>query len=189
MGEVLPGQDKVFETTLQALQSGDEIVFVDLIQNGLVVDSMLVLVQVRQETSSQNNPPSVVPPFGYLLAGGVSLLCLLGLVAGGFMFYTRRKPRVQSRQSPKSRVSSSQSATQIKQALEFARAKQYEEASNILKQVVQSEPNNLQAWFNLGIALGYMENFSDAERCLLRAKQLGHPKADDSLIWLREKRK
>ena len=58
----------------------------------------------------------------------------------------------------------------------------------MLRQIVQSEPNNASAWFNLGGVLADMGNFKDSERCYFRAKQLGHPKADNVLNWLKQKR-
>jgi tetratricopeptide (TPR) repeat protein len=183
-GEILPGQDKVFDIALQALREGDEIVFVDLNQNGQTVDSMMILIQVKRENTEVVNPFS-----GYLIAGGIGLVCLFGLIVSVAGFYAIRKKSARSPKQSKTRKASStaQSAAQMKQALEFARAKQYEQAFDILKGIVQSEPQNMQAWFNLGITLGYMGKFKDAEICLTRAKQLGHPKADEALKWIGQK--
>jgi hypothetical protein len=167
---------------------GDVKVLIDHQSDGVIDET-----RVLQKTESQTkNPFSIIFDSPYLLVGGLGLLCLGTLAIGGVFIFTRsRKPkRAPSKtikpQSPQMPVSSS--AEQIKQAVQLAKLKRSQEAFEILRSLVQSEPNNANAWFNLGGVLIQMGNYKDSEHCFSRAKQLGHPKADDALNWLKQKR-
>ncbi|MBI5839932.1 MAG: PD40 domain-containing protein [Chloroflexi bacterium] len=136
--------------------------------------------------------PTSFSPTTLFLAGGLGLLCLGALMIGGVFVFTRsRKPKLASSQTTKSQPLQtlvSSSAEKIKHAIQLAKSNRLQEAFDILREVVKSEPNNASAWFNLGSVFVHMENYRDAERCYSRAKQLGHPKADDELNSLRQKR-
>ena len=62
------------------------------------------------------------------------------------------------------------------------------DAFSLLRQIVQAEPDNAQAWLFLGYTLANLKDMASAERCLLLAKKLNHPNADPALAWLRSKR-
>ena len=120
--------------------------------------------------------------FGYFLAAGLGLLCIAVLTVGMVVFFIRsRKSKNDSSKSvsPLSRASSSSNA--IRYAISLAESGQLQESFKQLHQIVQSEPENAHAWFTLGTVCTRMQNYKDAERCYLRAKKLGHSKADDVL--------
>lgn len=100
---------------------------------------------------------------------------------------SKRNPAKSSNHSQTSKPISS-SAEQIKVAIQLAKSKRLQEAFEILRKIVKSEPNNVSAWFNLGGVLADMGNLRDSECCYSRAKKLGHPKADETLKWLKQKR-
>lgn len=181
-GEIPPGQEKTFDLTLPALQSGEELVILDLVQNDLSLDSILILIQPTREIGSPTNLRSIIQPYlGYLISGGLGLLCLVGLMVGFSVLYRRsRKPA-----KPRNQISASPNSVRMKRAIELARAKKYEEAINLFRSILQSEPNNQQAWFNLGIAYANLGNFREAEKHFLHARQLGHPRAQEALDRLR----
>jgi predicted Zn-dependent protease len=77
---------------------------------------------------------------------------------------------------------------QVKTAMEMTKAGKFQESFAILKEVVKAEPNNAQVWLFLGIDLGSLKDYVNAERCLQRAKALGNPKADQALEWLKKNR-
>jgi hypothetical protein len=182
--EIQPGQQVIVDIVLNPVKTGGQILAVDLIQNKALVDSKFVSVEI----GGSNN----ILPTQYLIVGGLGLLCLSALAIGGAFILTRsRKPKHSplkaiTSQLPQTPISSS--AEQIMHAIHLAKSKNLEEAFDILRSLVQSEPNNASAWFNLGSVLIQIGNYKDSEHCFSRAKQLGHPKADDALNWLKQKR-
>ncbi|MBV6395415.1 MAG: hypothetical protein HFACDABA_00991 [Anaerolineales bacterium] len=172
---------------LKAKQDGNEFITVELTQDGNVIASKIVYLEIGKSNSIFS-----LLPTNYLI-GGLGLLCLTVLAISGVFIYTRtRKPKhIPAKPVSRPQLSKpvSGSAEQIKRAIELSKAKRHQEAFEILRGIVQTEPNNMSAWFNLGGVLASMGNYKDAERCYLRAKQLGHPRGDDALRWLREHRK
>lgn len=147
---------------------------------------------IESSSEAEKNPLSVIFDLPYAIVGlgflSLIILSVSGLV--GFRYYQRSKPakKTQShRAASKPQVKSiSISEKQIQQAIGLAKANQLEDAFNILRDVVRSEPNNSSAWFNLGTVLARMNRIKDAERCYSQAKKLEHPKADAALDWLRK---
>lgn len=137
--------------------------------------------------------PKITSSTTLFVAGGFGLLCLAFLAIGGVFVYIRtRKPKrvpAKSVNRPQAIKPVSDSETQIKKAIELSKSKRHQEAFEILRAIVQAQPNNMSAWFNLGGVLASMGKYKDAERCYSRAKQLGHPRGEDALSWLRQRRK
>ena len=144
------------------------------------------------QLDSQVATPFSFPNVSYLVACGLCLILLLILAILIAIFLNRSRQNKRSHEKNEDRSETphpiSPNEAQINQAIELAKSKHYQEAFEMLRQIVQSEPNNASAWFNLGGVLADMGNFKDAERCYFRAKQLGHPKADEALNWLKQKR-
>jgi hypothetical protein len=115
----------------------------------------------------------------YFLA--VSLGCLFTMVflVGVVIVFVRI--RRTKRVSPGSANLSRHSSGEIKNSIQLARSGRLQEAFDKLRDIVQSEPENANAWFYLGLVCFEMKNYKDAERCYLRAKKFGHPKADEAL--------
>ena len=137
---------------------------------------------------------SVILDSPYFLYGGLGLLCLVVLAIGGVIggryfskIKTTEKKRPISPLAPPQEAPS-QSTHQIKHALSLAKSNQFQEAFDILREVVRAEPNNRSAWLYLGSVLVRMGDYENAEHCYMRAKKLGHPKADQALTWLNKKR-
>ncbi|HMU91772.1 MAG TPA: tetratricopeptide repeat protein [Anaerolineales bacterium] len=142
----------------------------------------------------QNSQPSLPLPSGIsassLFYGGICCLLLAILLVIIAVFLSRSRKRKNTQSHPEDQpqfVNSASGAEQVKQAIELAKAKQYHEAFEILEGVIKTEPNNVAAWFNLGRVFASMGNLKDAERCFLQARKLGHPKANEALIWLKKK--
>ncbi|MCQ3952231.1 MAG: hypothetical protein DPW15_02975 [Chloroflexi bacterium] len=137
--------------------------------------------------------PKITSSTTLFVAGGFGLLCLAFLAIGGVFVYIRtRKPKrvpAKSVNRPQAIKPVSDSETQIKKAIELSKSKRHQEAFEILRAIVQAQPNNMSAWFNLGGVLASMGKYKDAERCYSRAKQLGHPRGEDALSWLKQRRK
>ncbi len=185
--EITPSSQVEIPLNLTALKSGHEFAVVEIIQDENVIASKVVWLEI---TNPENS--FVLPYTSYLLLGGLGLLCFSAFVLGGVFIFTgsrtsKRSNKTSIRNSQKPQ-STSNSNEQIKKAVGLARSKHYQEAFEILRQVVKSEPNNRTAWFNLGGVLINIGNYKDAEKCFSRAKQLGHPKADEALDWLSHKR-
>jgi tetratricopeptide (TPR) repeat protein len=186
--EITPNSQIEIPVNLTASEAGNEFITVEMIQDGGVIASKIVWLEIGKSKNIFS-----LPPTSYMLAGGLGLLCLTVLGIGGVFVYTRaRKPKrapakpIRSPQPPKPIVSGS--AEQIKKAIELAKSNREKDAFEILRGIVQAEPNNMSAWFNLGGVLASMGNYKDAERCYSRAKQLGHPRANDALNWLKQNR-
>ena len=201
VGEIPSGKESVYEIPIQTVSGGSDIIIVELIQGDTLIDTNLVFIQVegQQEFSPESVSSEPVSseqlniPSSLILGGLGFFLCLIVLAIGGvfgFRYYQNSKPakKSQPRRAPSKPQAKpiSQSERQIQQAISLAKANQLEEAFNLLREVVRSEPNNSSAWFNLGTVLARMKRVKDAERCYQRAKQLGHPKADAALDWLRK---
>lgn len=173
---------------LKAKQDGNEFVTVELIQDGNVIASKIVYLEIGKSNSIFS-----LPPTSYFVGGGLGLLCLTLLAIGGIFVDTRtRKPKrapVKPVSHPQAVKPVSGSAEQIKKTIELFKSKRHQEAFEVLRGIVQAEPSNMSAWFNLGGVLASMGNYKDAERCYERTKQLGHPRVDDALNWLRQQRK
>lgn len=137
--------------------------------------------------------PSATLPLNFFVVGGLSTLCFAIFIVGAiFVLYRARHSRPSTSRKisqPHTIKPASASLEQIKKAIDYAKENRHQEAFEILREVVKAEPNNMQAWFNLGGVLAGMGNYKDAERCYLRAKQLGHTRGDDALKWLRENRR
>lgn len=145
--------------------------------------------------NGQQNP-TIARPFGnlsYLLYCLLCLLFLLILAALMIFYFSRRRKRKDVREEKQEQMESfppvATSAEQVKRAIGLSKSKRHKEAFEILRGIVQTEPNNMSAWFNLGGVLASMGNYKDAERCYLRAKQLGHPRGEEALNWLQQHRK
>jgi len=169
-------------------EKGDVKVLIDHLSDGSI-DEQRVLSRVESQTIS---PYSFIFDSPYFIPGGLGILCLGFIAIGGVFIFTRsrkskRNPAKSSNHSQTSKPISS-SAEQIKVAIQLAKSKRLQEAFEILRKIVESEPNNVSAWFNLGGVLADMGNLRDSERCYSRAKKLGHPKADEALKWLKQKR-
>lgn len=185
--ELAPNSLIEIPVSLKAKQDGNEFITIELMQDGSVIASKIIFLEIGKSNSIFG-----LPPTSYVIGGGLGLLCLTVLAIGGVFVYTRtRKPKRVSKK-PVGRQQPSKpapgSAEQIKRAIELSKAKRYQEAFEILREIVQTEPNNMSAWFNLGGVLASMGNYKDAEYCYTRAKQLGHPRGEDALRWLRELR-
>jgi hypothetical protein len=136
--------------------------------------------------------------YGGIAFAGILMVGLFGLVA---VVAWRHKPSPK-RPTPVNRTavatappvnkpsvpSVSTIEKQVNAAIELSKSGKYQEAYAILREVVKVEPNNAQAWLYLGVDLVNLKDFVNAERCLQRAKKLGHPKADQALEWLKKKR-
>jgi hypothetical protein len=185
--EILSGSQVEIPVNLTASKSGDEFVVAEIFQDGSVIASKVVWLEIGKP----DNIFAIIPT-QYLLVGGLGLLCLGAFAIGGVFIFTRsRKPKRASSKIIKSQLSQtpiSSSTEQIKYAIQLAKSNRLQEAFDILREVVKSEPNNASAWFNLGGVLVHMENYRDAERCYSRAKHLGHPRADEALNSLKQKR-
>ncbi len=187
---------------------GDYIVTVTASNSLGTVTQTKTITVAKNETISQSpvgwiqeNIIWVIVP---LIAVGV-----IGFLAIFFIFMKRRnfafatigaKPRkpFSKQTAPTNRISAvstppihkpvAASEQQIKTAKELAKAGKFQESFVILKEVVAVEPNNAQAWLFLGANLMNLNDYVNAEKCLQRAKQLGDPKADQALEWLKTKR-
>lgn len=186
INSIAPGQQSSVDVNLKPLQGGRTILAIEIVQDKKVVDAELIWVEIEKKST-------ILQSFGLsqnalFVLGGLGLLCLSAFVIGGVFIFTRsRKPKLASKsQPPQTPVSSS--AERIKYAIQLGKSNRLQEAFDILREVVKSEPNNASAWLNLGSVLVHMENYRDAERCYSRARQLGHSKADEALTSLRQKR-
>jgi photosystem II stability/assembly factor-like uncharacterized protein len=126
--------------------------------------------------------------------GGLGALSII-VVGASVMLLARRnkkqkitapKQQQPSAPNPKGKLNTS---LQLKSAQELSRAGKYKESYDILRQLVQLDPNNADAWLFLGFNLANLGDFVSAEKCLLRAKKLGHPKSEDALAWLKSIKK
>ncbi len=122
----------------------------------------------------------------------VGCLSILGLavVGGIFVVLWVRKPRKVSTSVKSIRQSSPAMPVNepLQQAIRLSKEKQYPEAFNLLRKIVQAEPENAQAWYYLGGVLANTGRFQEAETCFLKARQLGHPRAADALKWLQTRK-
>jgi tetratricopeptide (TPR) repeat protein len=75
----------------------------------------------------------------------------------------------------------------VNTAIALSKAGKHQESFAMLKEVVKVDPNNAQAWLYLGVNLVNLKDFVNAERCIQRAKALGHPQADQARNWLAKK--
>jgi hypothetical protein len=143
----------------------------------------------RTDFSSDNSLPNT---FTSLLLI-IGCLSILGLVVFGCIVVVLwvRKPKKKSA-SAKRIQQSPRSATPVneplQQAIRLTKEKQYAEAFNLLRKIVLAEPNNAQAWYYLGGVLANTSRFQEAETCFIKAKQLGHPRASDALIWIQTRK-
>jgi TolA-binding protein len=190
INSIAPGQQSSVDVNLNPLQGGRTILAIEIVQDKKVVDTELIWVEIEKKST-------ILQSFGLsqntlFVLGGLGLLCLSTLAIGGVFIFTRsRKPKRVPSKTLKSQLSQtpvSSSAEQIKHAIQLAKSNRLQEAFDILREVVKSEPNNASAWFNLGSVLVHMKKYRDAERCYSRAKQLGHPRADEALNSLKQKR-
>lgn len=122
---------------------------------------------------------------------GLCLLFLIFLAILLAILLNRSRKHRESQKENEDRSPSteprSSSAAQIRRAIELAKGDRLQEAFDILQKIVQSEPNNASAWFNLGGVLASMGKPRDSQRCYLHAKRLGHPRAEEALDWLKQK--
>jgi tetratricopeptide (TPR) repeat protein len=145
--------------------------------------------------NGQQNPINTNPLGGFsnLLYCLLCLPLLIILAALAVFLFSRRRKSKDAREEKQEHTEHlpppATSADQIKKAIELSKSKQHKEAFEILRGIIQAEPNNMSAWFNLGGVLASMGNYKDAERCYSRAKELGHPRGEDALRWLRQNRR
>jgi Tol biopolymer transport system component len=121
------------------------------------------------------------------------LLVVFLLVILVFRIFSRRRhtdqpaPDTGSPQ-PVSKGKQPQATSLLKQGVEQVKGGQNAEGRRILDEVLRDDPGNAIAWLWSGMAATKMKDWRAAERSFKEAKRLGHPKADEALAWLREKR-
>lgn len=149
------------------------------------------------DSTTQTNPqnqPSIFEPFinsnytPILVIGGIGTIVLLGLGAGAVWWTTRPKNKPNAPVMQRGQVPPSPVSPQIQNAIRLAKEKRFKESFEILRELVKSEGNNPEIWYYLGYDLVNMGDFVNAERCFSRAKQYGHPKADNALNWIKNNR-
>lgn len=126
--------------------------------------------------------------------GGLGALSIMAVGASVALLARRNKKRkitAPKRQqpivlNPKTKPNNS---LKLKSALELTRAGKHKESYAILRQVVELDPNNADAWLFLGFNLANLGDLVRAEKSLLRANKLGHPKSEDALAWLKSIKK
>jgi cytochrome c-type biogenesis protein CcmH/NrfG len=72
-------------------------------------------------------------------------------------------------------------AAQLEFAARQVQQGQLAEATSRLRQILHEDPQNAEAWFWLGAAAETQRQHRTAQRCYVRAKDLGHPRADLAL--------
>jgi hypothetical protein len=72
----------------------------------------------------------------------------------------------------------------LRQGIALVKGTEIEQGRQKLRQVVQLQPENANAWLWLGWAAAQQKDLRAAERCFRRAQSLGHPKAEQGLRWI-----
>ena len=120
---------------------------------------------INGQPDSQAASPFWFSNISYVVACGLCLLFLLILAILIAIFLNRSRKNKRSHEKNGDRSGTPQrvspNVAQINQAIGLAKSKRYQEAFDMFRQIVQSEPNNASAWFNLGGVLADMGNFKD----------------------------
>jgi len=72
----------------------------------------------------------------------------------------------------------------LREGIALVKGTEIEQGRQKLRQVVQLQPENANAWLWLGWAAAQQKDLRAAERCFRRAQSLGHPKAEQGLRWI-----
>ncbi len=132
-----------------------------------------------------------------MLLGGLLLICLpVALVILVILLIRRLRRRSKSLAEPEPEVeevleikalpmsADAEAETLMREGVGLAKQGKNKEAFKVLRKVVKLTPGNPSAWLWLGLTAARTGDRRSAERCFQRAKQLGHPKADQALEWL-----
>ena len=130
--------------------------------------------------------PTGFPYILVLAIGGFGVVSLIAIGLGMAYWLTRRK-RVAKRSINQIRPPVPYSQ-ELQKGILLAKEKRFKDSFDILRELVKTESNNPEIWYYLGYNLINMGDFGNAEKCLLRAKQLGHQKADHALNWIKSNR-
>lgn len=76
----------------------------------------------------------------------------------------------------------------LKDGIALVKSDQLKAGIPKLRQVVKAQPENANAWLWLGWAAVQQKDYRTAESCFKRAQTLGHPKAEQALMWMSRKR-
>lgn len=145
----------------------------------------------KTDSNSDNQPPSTSTSWLTV----IGCLSILGFVMVGCIFVVlwARKTKKKSTTAKSMQQSPPRSASPVNEnlqrAIRLSKEKQYAEAFDLLRKIIQAEPNNAQAWYYLGGVLANTSRFQEAKTCFAKAKQLGHPRADDALNWIQTHKK
>ena len=132
-----------------------------------------------------------------LLLGGLLLICLpiaLVILVILLIRWLRRRrealaevePEIEEEPEIKALPMSADAEAEVlmREGVALAKRGKNKEAFKVLRKVVKLTPSNPSAWLWLGLTAARTGDSRSAERCFQRAKQLGHPKADQALEWL-----
>lgn len=90
---------------------------------------------------------------------------------------------------PIQKLSAEQTEEMLMEGIAQIKAGELHPGSAKLRQVIQGDPDNGEAWLWLGWAASEQKEIRTAERCFLQAENLGHPQAAKALEWLQKQEK
>lgn len=132
-----------------------------------------------------------------MLVGGLLLICLpIALVILVILLIRWIRRRREALVEPEPEVeevleikalpmpAEAEAETLMREGVALAKKGRNKEAFKVLRKVAKLTPGNPSTWLWLGLTAARTGDRRSAERCFRRAKQLGHPKADQALEWL-----
>lgn len=155
----------------QLLQIGmAEMGFIALISVALVVVLLLVVLVIRFVSSRSRSRTSVQPPANPPVpAEAVSDKVTTGAA---------------SKSGPRAEVDAL-----LREGVAEVKAGKSASGLEKLHRVTEMAPDSAVAWLWSGVAAARLKDRKQADQCFQRAKKLGHPKADEALLWLHGQKK
>ena len=100
----------------------------------------------------------------------------------------KRKQKTASSQNTPPHVARNAESTQLlNRGRKLIKEKKFKESIPILRQIIQNDAKNADAWFWLGYAMAELNELTKAEFCFKKAAVFKHPKAHQGLNWLAKK--
>lgn len=97
-----------------------------------------------------------------------------------------RAATLESKSVPQEETGEERLQSWLGEGVQLVRQGQLARGAEALRKVVEADADNATAWMWLGWAAAKSGDRQLAVRCFRRAKQLGHPRAEQALIWLRK---
>jgi hypothetical protein len=155
----------------QLLQIGlTEIGFIVFIIVTLVVILLLVVLGIRFVSSRRRSRTGIQPPTNTSVPA-----------EAGFDEATTSSA---SKSGPRAEVDAL-----LREGVAEVKAGKSASGLEKLHRVTEMAPDSAVAWLWSGVAAARLKDRKQADQCFQRAKKLGHPKADEALLWLHKQTK